>query len=168
MLIYNPAFDIQHAIFRVLRLLTASPKEDFEVDKIRVLDFFLLFPEQLEALRFPSAIKKQRSLFVAGYNPYRSLENPRRIFFELEPFQIAAIHCLAACGLADNEKLKAGFVTRTDKPIPSVLATAIEQRNTESKVLVDLLSVEFAKLSFFGEGGLKERSNLLDVRYDPT
>jgi len=168
MLIYNPAFDIQHAIFRVLRLLTASPKEDFEVDRIRVLDFFLLFPEQLEALRFPGAIRNQRSLFVAGYNPYRSLENPRRIFFELEPFQISALHCLAAYDLVDNEKFKAGFVTRTQKPAPPTLAEAIDKRNAESKILVDLLSVEFAKLPFFGEGGLKERSNLVEVRYDPT
>lgn len=168
MLIYNPAFDIQHAIFRVLRLLTASPKENFEVDRIRVLDFFLLFPEQLEALRFPSAIKNQRSLFVVGYNPYRSLENPRRIFFELEPFQISALHCLAAYGLVDAEKFMAGFVMRTQKPVPPSLAEAIEKRNGESKVLVDLLSVEFAKLPFFGEGGLKERSNLVEIRYDPT
>jgi|SRR5665213_151204 len=168
MLIYNPAFDIQHAIFRVLRLLTAAPKENFEVDRIRVLDFFLLFPEQLEALRFPSAIRKQRSLFVAGYNPYRSLENPRRIFFEIEPFQISALHCLAAYDLIDNERFKAGFVARTQKPIPTTLAEAIVKRNGESKILVDLLSVEFAKLPFFGEGGLKERSNLVEIRYDPT
>jgi len=168
MLIYNPAFDIQHAIFRVLRLLTSLPKEDFEVDRIRVLDFFLLFPEQLEALRFPNAIRRQRSLFVVGYNPYRSLENPRRIFFELEPFQISALHCLAAYELIDKEKFKAGFVTRTKTPIPPVLVGAIDKRNAESKILVDLLSVEFAKLPFFGEGGLKDRANLAENRYDPT
>jgi hypothetical protein len=168
MLIYNPAFDIQHAIFRVLRLLTAAPKEDFEVDRVRVLDFFMLFPEQLEALRFPSAIRKQRALFVAGYNPYRSLENPRRVFFELEPFQISALHCLVAYELVDGEKFKAGFVTRTQKDIPPALVAAIDKRNSESKVLVDLLSVEFAKLPFFGEGGLKQRSNLAEIRYDPT
>jgi hypothetical protein len=156
MLIYNPAFDIQHAMFRVLRLLVAAPREDFEVDRIRLLDFFLLFPEQLESLRFPSSIKNQRSLFVAGYNPYRSLENPRRIFFELEPFQISALHCLAAYDLIDSEKYKAGSVLRTAKAIPPSLFEAIEKRNAESKTLVDLLSVEFTKLPFFGEGGLRD------------
>ena len=168
MLIYNPAFDIQHAIFRVLRLIVAAPKDSFEVDKIRVLDFFLLFPEQLEALRFPAAVRKQRPLFVADYNPYRSLENPRRIFFELEPFQISALHCLAAYDLIDGEKFKAGFVARTAKVIPAPLIAAIEKRNAETKDLVNLLSIEFTKLPFFGEGGLKERSNLAEIRYDPT
>lgn len=166
MLIYNPAFDIQHGIFRVLQLIVAAPKQDFEAEKIRVLDFFLLFPEQLEVIRFPSALKKQRALFVKTYNPYRTLENPRRIFFELEPFQISAFQCLAAYDLIAADKLKAGIVARTEKPIPPTLAAAIEERNIESKILVDLLSSEFAKLPFFGDGGLKERSHLLDARYD--
>jgi len=168
MLIYNPAFDIQHAIFRMLRLLTEAPERPLELERVRILDFLLLFPEQVEAIRFPEEIKRQRSLFVRRYNPYRSLENPRRVLLQMEQIQIAALHCLAAYGLIVKEKLEKNIVERTNRALPPALAEAIKMRNQESKVLVDLLSMEFSRLPFFGDNGFKDRSRLLDTRYDPT
>lgn len=75
MLIYNPAFDFHHGIFRVLQILSAAPGEEFEVMKIRLLDFLLLFPEQLENIRVPKELLGKRSLFTGTESPYRTIEN---------------------------------------------------------------------------------------------
>lgn len=168
MLIYSPAFDIQHAMFRILRLLESMPKQSVDVDRVRILDFFILFPEKIEAICFPAELRKQRALFKVGYNPYRHLENPRRMLFDLEPFQLAALQCIAAYGLIDKDALRKSQVVRTTKSLPEHLAERIKQRNKDNRVLVDLLSVEFSRLPFFGDGGLKERSGLSEVRYDPA
>lgn len=166
MLIYNPAFDFHHAVFRLLQILTAAPEREYEIERLRILDYFLLFPEQIETLRFPSEIRHKRSLFQRAYNPYRQVENPQRLFFELEPFQLTALQSLAAHRLIDRDKFKEGLAQRTQEPLPAVLAGTLTARNARSPAVVDLISRDLAALPLLGPDGLKERSHLLDARYD--
>jgi hypothetical protein len=47
MLVYHPAFDIYNGVFRMLQLVTFMKQENVELDKIRIWDFYLTFPNQL-------------------------------------------------------------------------------------------------------------------------
>jgi hypothetical protein len=45
MIIYNQAFDLYHAVYRMLQLLTHFNKKEYvEVDRLRIWDFYVLFP----------------------------------------------------------------------------------------------------------------------------
>ncbi len=48
MITYNPAFDLYHSIFRMAHIVDRlSDGECFEIDKVRIWDFYLLFPSKL-------------------------------------------------------------------------------------------------------------------------
>lgn len=168
MLIYNPAFDLHHAVFRFLQLLTVDPARKFETERIRILDFFLLFPEEVENIRFPRELTGKRALFRKSHNPYRNLGNARRVYSEIAPFQLAALQSLASRGVLDPDALQKGEVARTTQELPTDLLEAISARNKLSPDLLDLVSSNLAKLPLHGEGGLKARANLQDTRYDAT
>lgn len=46
MLIYNQAFDFYHSIFRMLQLTTFGVN-NVQIEKIRILDFYIVFPWKL-------------------------------------------------------------------------------------------------------------------------
>jgi hypothetical protein len=168
MLIYNPAFDLHHCVFRFLQLLTVDPTRQFETERLRILDFFLLFPEEIENIRFPKELKGKRSLFQKKNNPYRNLGNARRVYAEIAPFQLAALQSLAARGLVDADALREARVARTKEALPQKLSEAVASRNQLFPELLDLVSSNLAKLPLHGDGGLKARANLQDTRYDAT
>ncbi len=166
MLIYNPAFDLQHGVFRILQILVASPGVEFEVSKLRLLDFLLLFPEQMDKIRFPAESMQKRNLFTREENPYRNIENPHRLFVELAPFQEQAMHSLAAHELIDLVRLKEGYVVRTAKPLPLALEKAVAERNAHTQHLIDVISRDLGRLPLFGANGLKDRTAFLSTRHD--
>lgn len=166
MLTYNPAFDLHHGIFRILQLLTASPGTEFEVGKLRLLDFLLLFPEQMESVRFPTESAQKRSLFTREKNPYRMIENPYRLFVELAPLHHEALGALAAHDLIDVAKLKQELVVRTTKPLPTGLAQVLMLRNAETSHLIDVVSKDLGRLPMFGDNGLKSRTKFLTSRHE--
>lgn len=166
MLIYNPAFDLHHGVFRLLQILAASPGVEFEVSKIRLLDFLLLFPEQMENIRFPAGSTQKRNLFTRETNPYRNIENPHRLFVELAPFQEQALHSLAAHEFIHLGRLKQDYVMRTPKALPPVLEQAVAARNTQTQHLIDVVSRDLGRLPLFGTNGLKSRTEFLSTRHD--
>lgn len=47
MITYNPAFDLYHCIFRMIHIIQRlDDNECLEVDKIRIWDFYILFPSK--------------------------------------------------------------------------------------------------------------------------
>lgn len=166
MLIYNPAFDFHHGIFRMLQILSAAPGERFEVMKIRLLDFLLLFPEQLDQIRIPTELRGKRGLLAQEESPYRTVENPHRLFIELAPFQHQALYTLAARELIDPQQLKDDYVVRTSVALPAGLEAALAHRNGTTPHLVDIVSRDLARLPLFGANGLKARAKFLNTRHD--
>lgn len=52
MIIYNQAFDLYHCIFRILNFLNRfNPSDIIEVDKLRIWDFYFLFPNKVYDIR---------------------------------------------------------------------------------------------------------------------
>lgn len=47
MITYNPAFDLYHCIFRMANIIgRLEDLECFEIDKVRIWDFYLLYPSK--------------------------------------------------------------------------------------------------------------------------
>jgi hypothetical protein len=167
MLTYHPAFDIYHGVFRLLRILTIAPKQQFEIERIRILDFYVLFPNELHKFRFPQSLRSKRKGFNRD-NPYQRINDTKRIFYRLEPYQICSIKCLVARQFIDYNLFLEGKIARTEKPLPEGLENAIVEANKKSTALIEFFNESLLKIDLYGGGGLKGRSDLFEYRYDVT
>ena len=165
MLTYHPAFDFYHCIFRMLRLLERLPKTPHELVKLRILDFYLLFPSELKGFEFPRNIQTKKRNFQKE-NIYERIEDPKRILMRLEPFQITACKSLCSHGLIDPKVFDEGKILRTSLPLPESLLAKIGESNLTEPEPIGLLTGPFNNIDLYGKSGLKKRSDLFTYRYD--
>ena len=164
MLIYHPAFDAYHCTLRIVALLVSSRQLD--VEKARILDFYLAFPSAMQSMRLPAEFASVRTTLRQMENVYRDPVSPKRTFAEMRHVQLAALGCLAAAGIIDGSKLPSGTVERTNKPLPSELEAAITDFMVDENDVLQLLATKVAEMPTAGPNGLKDRSGLLEYRYD--
>ena len=167
MLIYHQAFDIYNCVFRMLQLLTHLNQDLIEVDKLRIWDFYLTFPNEARNISYPNSLSGLRNIFVKkGPNPYEDLIDPKRIIERMKSFQLAALKCIASYGLIDMKLLSKNIVKRTDKDIPKDLVDRFFDLTAEKSNVLKLI-VELNNLSLYGKSGLKDRTHLIEYKYDP-
>jgi hypothetical protein len=168
MLIYNPTFDLHHCIFRLLQLMNnCTEKNEIEVERIRIWDFYLVFPNEILSLRFPSEALRYKSLFKKNdENPYEQLQNRQRVFQRMESYQLSALKCIASYGFIDSEKLNQGKVKINRKALPVELLEKMDDSTYRNTNIISLLTGPLAGLNLYGQDGLKARSSLLEYRYD--
>lgn len=165
MLTYHPAFDLYNATFRLLRLLDPLGSRPVELERLRILDFYLLFPFLLRDIEFPASAIKYKKHFKRPASEYEHIADPKRLFMRLEPYQVAAMQSLAAYSLIDPELFKQGKIQRTSSELPSELQNTITTRNRDS-IEIQLLSGPLADIDLYGKSGLKSKSDLFEYRYD--
>lgn len=164
MLIYHPTYDAYHCVFRLIALIESIP--EIELDMARLLDFYLLFPASVAKIKLPAALKGVRKSAVAVINVYHDPSYPASTFREMKHIQESAMKCLAASGLVDLDKYKAGLLVRTDVPIPNEIAERTRSFLTNRGQMASVVLNQLSKLPLRGAGGLKDRSMLMDYRYD--
>lgn len=171
MIVYHPAFDLYHCVYRILQLLIKLNEEDYiEVDRLRIWDFYLLFPDKIHSIKLKQTEKDIRDLmsrFIPKkQNPYEILIDERKMFEKIRIYQFTAIKCLASYGiinkdfLADN-RVKAVSLDKVRKYLAKLEPLSNSQQN-----LVNLLTTHFYKMPMYGPNGLKSRTQLLESKYD--
>ncbi|MEB7538442.1 hypothetical protein NGC37_08940 [Pantoea anthophila] len=164
MLIYHPAYDAYHCLFRMIALI--DHVNEIEVDKARILDFYLIFPSLVSEIRIPhnySRVKKEAKKY---FNVYRNPINISSTFRDMHEIQMAAIRCLAATGLIEVMPLERGFIKRTDKSIPDgLLMSMCDFLNAKEEIYTFIIS-KLSQFPLTGKDGLKDRTNLMEFRYD--
>lgn len=164
MLIYHPAYDAYHCLFRMIALI--DHVNEIEVDKARILDFYLIFPALLAEVRMPhnySPIKKEAKKYS---NDYRNPINSSSTFRDMHEIQMAAIRCLAATGLIELESLEKGIIERANKSIPDGLLLSMRDFLNEKKDVYIFIINTLSQFHLTGKDGLKDRTNLMEFRYD--
>jgi hypothetical protein len=164
MLIYHPAYDAYHAIFRALLILDAL--RSLEVEKLRLLDFYLVFPAELRHVRLPRTHRVDKLRAEKLLNVYRGPVNGMQAFRDMEPIQLAAIRALAASTLIDPAQLEKGHVIRTQVPVPADLTDPIRAARSMEQMMSDYVLGKLAEIPLRGTDGLKERTRLMEYRYD--
>lgn len=167
MLVYHPAYDVNHGVFRMLRLLETNPEHTMRWDTFRILDIYYLFPYLLGDVRFPRGYTKQKRVFGAQKSKYSRAPAPQ-IFIQ----QMAGLHesiavSLVGKGLLDADSFKNGSLKRTCTPLPESIYDAFGKA-TGDQPLVDLLAIDLAAIPTAGSDGLKDRTGLLEHHYDPV
>lgn len=168
-LTYNAAFDSYHTIFRIFRARhSILVQNDYALDTVRIIDFFLMFPYKLqnfsfktEDLRFRSVSKKFERL-----KPYGDQPIDWTIFSRMEDIQRASLSTLSEEGYLDADALIDGRVEFLSKDIPASLSPRIEKLAVEDQELMEALKTLVSDYSLTGSGGLKRRSGLLEHKYD--
>jgi len=164
MLIYHPALDAYHCVFRVLALL--SECNEIEKDRLQILDFVLCFPSVASAFRLPTGSAAAKKAMTQGDSPYRAPINPKGMFTSLTKTQDAAIACLEAAALLRRDKAVEVDVKRADALIPSELKVRVTTlKEVEAPFFKDMLPL-LMSLPLRGPDGLKARSGLTEYRYD--
>lgn len=164
MLIYHPAFDAHHCVFRLLKLV--AHLNDIEVSKLRILDFYVVFPGEVSKIRLNDAhqIKKTASGLL---NIFHGPVNAIQTFRDMHDLQMAAINTLIASNIIDGTKAELGIIHRTTSPLPdlSVKADYLESLEQENIIFNYILN-GLADLPLNGADGLKHRTGLMEFRYD--
>ena len=167
MLIYHPAFDAYHAAFRFLLLLQATSKNEMKFARLRILDFYLLFPSELTEMTLPKDLVSHRKHWKSSTNKYNDIIDPRRIFNELEPFQVSGLQLAIASGFVVFNKSR-DHVSLSSRSLPTSLSSQLDKSTRSQADLLEFLTKSFSSIDLYGRDGLKARTRLFEYRYDPT
>ncbi|WP_108881052.1 ABC-three component system middle component 5 [Anderseniella sp. Alg231-50] len=168
---YQPAFDAYNAIFRILQLQTVcSSSVAVPLDALRIGDFFLLFPFMLQDsdIRYRSGDQKIRSVGkkYEADRPFSRLPDKKTLFRRIRPFQTAAIAGLVHSGYMDAEKWDQRFILPTKRELPGVLKQRVAEKCQGNSALLEAIGLLLNEYPLEGKNGLKDRSSLLEYRYD--
>lgn len=168
MLVYHPAFDLYNCIFRMLCLLQRAKEDEINLEKLRIWDFYLAFPNQVKTIAFPSNLRKLKdTIFKNNNNPYEQIPDTKIVFDRMINYQTSALNCLASYGFIDAKSLSKNIVKKTNKILPKKLDDQIKNISQEKENVLKLVVNEFVDLPLYGSKGLKARTGLIDFKYDP-
>ncbi|WP_349781138.1 ABC-three component system middle component 5 [Xanthomonas arboricola] len=164
MLIYHPAQDAYHCVFRMLLLVESIA--ELEEDKARILDFYLVFPSSLTSIKWPAALGESKQRSKEQSNPYRTPINPSITFRSMQPIQTSAIRCIAAANIINPIALEQGVLQRTDVNLSSEITKRLIIYARENETNINLVVKDLSSVQLLGREGLKARTSLMDYRYD--
>jgi hypothetical protein len=168
-LTYNEAFDPYHAVFRFLRLhLACDIGAKLPFDTLRILDFYLLFPFRLQAMKLFAGDTEWRKISKGyeGRAPYGAMPEDSTIFARMEPFQRAAAASLVHSGHLTPEAWDLNEVQFTSETLPPAVVARCSAVNAQMNDVIDILCQIKARYLLGGRDGLKDRTGLLEYRYD--
>jgi len=166
MLVYHPAFDVYHGIFRFIKLLNCCHDKTLEKEKLRLIDFYLLFPELISTIRLKmehQAYKKRFAELNNKYNVASVYGQARQVFERMEPF-----HNLIFAHLEKKNYIRTCEDTCLQfmkSELPKEILEICMVRAEEKEIIYFLSEVLFS-YAIKGEGGLKNRTKLMEYRYD--
>jgi hypothetical protein len=165
-IIYHPAYDVNHCAFRFITLLSDIDEHQTEWETLKLLDFYYVFPHLLADMRLPqNPIATKQSLKNIA-KQYESLPEPRRLLFGLRELHNTTVRGLVAKGIADkNLYLKNIIKLYTDR-IPEILNNQIDKNEKRDSRWYKLIVKVLAKYPVNGKDGLKDRTQLMEFRYD--
>jgi hypothetical protein len=150
----------------MLQLLTAMKQQEVELDRLRIWDFYLTFPNEARKIKYPTALSELKKIFKQKEeNPYEDLIDTKRIIERMKPYQMSALHCIASYGLIDAKLLSKNKVARTEKELPQELLSKFGDISVEKANVIKLV-IGFSELPLYGQMGLKDRTGLIEFKYD--
>lgn len=171
MIVYNQAFDLYHTIFRFLHFLNKFENQTIlEIERVRIWDFYLLFPSKIHEIHLKRNEADVRKI-VKGFikdskNPYERIPENRKIFEKIRPYQQAALNCIASYGIIDKALLNQQRISIINKDILIDFVNIFEELTPKEQNVIALMTSHFNQISLFGTDGLKDRTNLIESKYD--
>jgi hypothetical protein len=161
--LWHPSFDPYHCSFRFLRLLVFQKEHVLTVEKICILDFYVLYPFLLHRASMPNDVRRVfRSLQISKpSDQFVQLPSEKSLYRELATFQKAAASNLVAKGLLSREPYLSGIAALVPDSIPAKLRADLEKANSEEGEFMDFLVNQFGALDLTGPRGLRALTGLV-------
>ncbi len=166
MIIYHPAYDINHCIFRFACLLSDTDQNWLDWETLQILDFYYVFPHLLAEIRLPNNLVATKQSLRKIPKPYECLPNPQRLMFGLKTLHNETARALVAKGMFDKGLYLKSIIKLDIKTISEPLAHQIEKNEKRNTQWYQLLVRVFATFPLNGKNGLKSRTQLMEFRYD--
>jgi hypothetical protein len=168
---YSAAYDPYHTVFRFLVLLSVADDGSITRETLRVCDFYMCFPWFLDEFSAPRTLvgfAARRNAIVRRYpkTPYDVVPDKTVLFDRMEAFQALAWETLIAKGLIHPSDASAGIARLVSDKVPHGLLESIQAYSSKNKELITLLSKEIPLIKYYGDTGIKQRSGLMEYRYD--
>lgn len=164
---YHPAFDAFHAIFRILRVRLRIGVPEIEVDKLRILDYYVLFPWRAASIRYnkQDVALRRTARSLEARQDYATLPTGDALLERMRPSQTAALQTMAQDGFIATEALRNGIVRFREASLPVELDERLKQKNDAEGDVLSIIDV-LSAYPLLGPDGLKARTGLLEHRYD--
>lgn len=167
MLMYHPAFDANHCLYRMVAIMHGV-KCSIPWDLLRIIDYYYLFPSELKKISpWPSEMREYKSTAKSIPSPFEEITSPSRIFFDLQEFQKTAILELITKGIISKEKFEAKEVELIPDSIPGGFLERLSEDRFITSEIFDALVTGLPRVEIQGASGLKKRSKLMEFIYDP-
>lgn len=168
---YNQAFDLYHSIFRMIHILNKyDVNEVADTDRLRIWDFYLLFPQKIHTIRLSkdmSEARKLRSTICKNCNnPYDTISDRRKLLERLRPYQIGALTYLASLGIIDGDRLLNNEVVLVNREKLNQIILTVGKLDIQESNALAWLIMTFRLFPLNGVNGLKDRTGLLISKYD--
>lgn len=99
-------------------------------------------------------------------SPYNKVTNDRRLFHQLQRYQMIALSQIASYGLIDPELLLKQKVKVTDTAKMQQVMSQLEEMPQAESNIISWLNLCFRTTPLNGTYGLKYRTQLLEYKYD--
>lgn len=163
-LVYHPVFDPYNAIVRCLRA-SQIIERSFSKEEIEFYQFAILFPEIFAKTRLTAVLRsKWVSLRFSPRFEYEVRPPLDRLLKRSHPNFEAAFQTLIATAAFKPETEDRIVVDWQE--VDARLIEIISRRNSEEAELMAFLASVTKEIPFEGAGGLKDRSGILEFRYD--
>lgn len=166
MLAYHPMDDANHCALRILSILHDATVSQLSMDALRILDFYVLFPERLETFRFPKSVKGARKIVSAIPKPYEIQISNQLIFAKLSKIQEQTVRSLVARGILSRMGYLEDKAELDKKTLSADITSILSNQGFRDSDWYQLIIDPLAKLPVFGADGLKSRSGLMEFRHD--
>nr|WP_279653946.1 ABC-three component system middle component 5 [Pseudomonas morbosilactucae] len=166
-MIYHPAYDANHCLYRLLAILRATDEFFLTWDQLRVLDYYYLFPSQLKNIKpWPANIKEFKADLKSIPGQFEDISNPARVLYDLQVFQKTAALELIAKGVISKSDFESGFLKVNSELLPDGYTELVENDIFLKSAAFDIITKALPKVEFNGDAGLKKRSGLMEYIYD--
>ncbi|PQA59845.1 ABC-three component system middle component 5 [Siphonobacter curvatus] len=160
MLVYHPSFDIYHTAYRILKILYDNRNIEIEKDRMRIIDFILLFPQELNNFRVPQNASKFKNLYKI--TTYNKIPDKNRVFQQTRSFYEISLQCLTSRDLLDLDQYKQGILKLNLTSIDDGLKTELSRTDLIDQTILKIIYDHFIKLP---TKDLIERTSLVDNKY---
>jgi len=136
-------------------------------DQLRIADFYLLFFFRLQSVRLAPKHKAVKALArKRAENRYEHQPDDHLLFDRMEPIQRAAIETLIAKSFFSVAPNNRDLLHETERAEPEALARRIDQINSTEVDVMEAIQSLVNDYELLGKNGLKDRTGLLEFRYD--
>ena len=163
MVIYHPAYDVHHCVYRVLNLLSSVDDHEISKDALRLMDFYYLYPHLLKTINLPRPLSRLKKIISETPDPFEVTPNPRSLFYDLSRIQDSAMLALQQKSMI---KLTASTVALFADSLPTNLLESFKDDTFANSELFRGLVDAFPQMKLEGKNGFKCKSGLMEYRYD--